>query len=373
MGRYFGAAAALALSAGAAAAGGIDRSGQGIGIIWEKGNYVELSFGHVAPSVSGTDVLGGPTGDVAKDYSTFALAMRKQINDSLALALILDQPFGGDIEYGATSPMLGGTRVDVQAFAATAILQYRATERISIHGGVRYQVADGEIDLRGLAYGGPPPGGVTGYSVALDRAGGVGYVVGAAYEIPDIALRFAITYNSKIRHEFDTTESIAGLGVIATGVTNVDTPQSVNVDFQTGVAPGWLVFGGARWVDWSELQLAPAAFRAATGGAGLIDLEDTTTYTLGVGHRFSDTWSGSASVSYEPEGDPLVSPLAPTNGRMGVTLAAVYTKGNMKVTTGVNYTMLGDAQPETGTPDVARASMTGNSSIGLGVKVGFTF
>ena len=45
----------------------------------------------------------------------------------------------------------------------------------------------------------------------------------------------------------------------------------------------------------------------------------------------------------------------------------------MKITTGINYTKLGDAQPETGTPDVARANFTGNSALGVGVRVGFSF
>jgi long-chain fatty acid transport protein len=65
--------------------------------------------------------------------------------------------------------------------------------------------------------------------------------------------------------------------------------------------------------------------------------------------------------------------LAPTNGRVGVSLAAIYTLDNMKITAGVNYTKVGDAQPETGTPDTARASMEGNTSVGFGLKVAYTF
>ncbi len=116
----------------------------------------------------------------------------------------------------------------------------------------------------------------------------------------------------------------------------------------------------------------PAFFTPRAGG-GLIDLNDTVTYTLGVGRRFSDTWSGAFSVSYEGKDNPLVSPLAPTNGKIGATLAGVYTRDNMKITAGLNYTKVGNAQPETGTPDTARANFTGNSAIGIGIKVDFTF
>ena len=45
--------------------------------------------------------------------------------------------------------------------------------------------------------------------------------------------------------------------------TDVDTPQSVQLDFQTGVAPKTLVFGYVRWVDWSEFSISPARLRAA--------------------------------------------------------------------------------------------------------------
>ena len=69
----------------------------------------------------------------------------------------------------------------------------------------------------------------------------------------------------------------------------------------------------------------------------------------------------------------LVSPLAPTNGKKGITLAAIYTRDNMKISTGINYTKLGDADPETGTPDTARANMRDSDVFGIGVRVGFTF
>lgn len=76
-------------------------------------------------------------------------------------------------------------------------------------------------------------------------------------------------------------------------------------------------------------------------------------------------------MSYEAKGDPLVSPLAPSNGKLGATLAAIYTSGNTKVTAGINYTKLGDAQPQTS--DIARASFTGNSAVGVGIKFGVSF
>jgi len=360
---------ALAMTASAASAGGITRSGQSLGALFEEGRYAELSLGSVNPDVSGNDVAmfgGGSSGSVADRYSQLAFSYKYDINEKLSFAMVLDQPFGADIEYAASSVALGGTIAKAEATALTGLLRYKFNDAFSVHGGARAQRSSANVTLRGLAYG-----GLNGYNVDLAQDTGFGYVVGVAYEKPEIALRVALTYNSAITHDFDTVETLGG-GVIGVTPTEVDTPQSVSLDFQTGVAKDTLVFGQIRWEDWSAFKLDPATFTGLVG-SGLIDLVDTTTYTLGVGRRFNENWSGSVSFSYEGKDDPLVSPLAPTDGKKGVTLAAVYTKDNMKITTGINYTKLGDSTPETGTPDTARADFSGNTALGIGVRVGFRF
>lgn len=358
-----GATTALVLGTMSVQAGGIDRSGQGIGALFEKGSYAEFSFGSVTPEITGTDIAAAPTGDVAGDYTQFGFAYKRDVNDRLSYAIIVDQPFGADIEYGLTSPLLGGTRAIVDSVATTVLLRYKLDENWSVHGGLRADYASGAIDLRGLGYG-----GLNGYSVTFDNDLAAGYVIGAAYEIPDIALRVAISYNSVLKHSFDTRENIAP-GLVTQ--TAVETPQSVNLDFQTGIAKDTLLFGQVRWVDWSEFLVTPAAFGLATGGSSLVTLEDTTTYTLGVGRRFNETWSGAFSLSYEGKGSPVVSPLAPTNGRIGASLAAIYTMDNTKITAGINYTKLGDATAAPG--GVPAAAMSGSSAVGVGIKVGYSF
>lgn len=373
----------LAIMTGAASAGGIDRSNQGIGILFEPGRVVELSLGQISPSVSGTDVAlfgGNGTGNVADDFGQVGLSFKADINDKLSYAVIFDQPFGADVNYGPSSVALGGTTAYAKTGALTGILRYKFNENFSVHAGVRGQRAFGNIDLRGAAYRNPlnpvPFSGFDGYSVDLDADVSYGYLVGVAYERPEIALRVALTYNSAIEHQFDTVETFTtplGITQLAQGVTDVKTPQSVNLDFQTGIAKDTLLFGNIRWVDWKQFQIDPAFLLSRTG-AGLIDIENTTTYTLGIGRRFNETWSGSISFTYEDDIDPLISPLGPTDGRMGVTLAAVYTKGNVKVTTGINYSKLGDAQAETGdNPDQARADFTDNDSVGVGVRIAYKF
>lgn len=369
---------ALLTSAAPVWAGGIERAPQSLGVMFEKGNYVELSFGGVSPEVSGRDepIFGGrETGDVAKGYGFVGLAYKHQFNDNLSGVFIMEQPFGADVAYNpADSIAFGGTQVEVNSTTYTALLRYKFDNNFSVHGGIRGSHADGNVTLNGAGYG-----ALSGYNVDLDGAWGVGWVAGAAYEIPDIAARISLTYNSPVEHDFDTTETHPALPFNIDSETTVKTPRSWVLEGQTGVAPDTLVFGSIRWVKWSEFRVNPAALVGTPPAGfgvdgGLVELDNTTTYTIGVGRKFTENWSGLASLTYEPStGDDLVSPLAPTNGRKGISLAAIYTMDNIKITTGVSYMKLGDASAETGTPDVARAKMEGNDLWGVGVRVGYSF
>lgn len=359
---HFLAIPALLASTAAVHAGGIDRSGQSINALFESGRYAEFSFGHISPDTSGTSVaaLGSAnSGNATEDYMQFGAAYKADINDKLSYAIIYDQPFGADIDYPTgTGYYAAGAQADLDAHALTGLLRYRMNDNFSVHGGLRVQTIEATAAVPFVG----------GYTVDGERDTGVGYVAGVAYERPDIAMRVALTYNSSIDHDVDTTEFGA---VMST--TEIETPQSVNLDFQTGIAADTLLFGGIRWVDWSSFDISPAAYAGATGGASLVSYEnDVFTYSLGVGRRLNDNWSVSASVGYEKSEGGFASNLGPTDGNKSLALAAVYTRDNMKITTGVRYVNIGDA--ETAIPGFAPAAeFEDNDAVAFGVKVGFTF
>lgn len=412
MKRLLSSVAVLAVTAGAAMAGGLDRTGQPINALFEEGgangNYFELSFARTWPDLSGTgvgrefdpplNVFDIPSGfdytDVGGAFSNVGAAVKYTFSERLSGALIFDQPYGADIDYNGDpgSTELGGTRAWAETNEITALLRYKFDERWSVHGGLRYQTAEGEIGLSGLAYGltatqiagvkalaGLPASyvipSVNGYDVELERDGSWGWVAGGSYEIPEIALRVSLTYSSAVTHDMKTTENGLGAFGLPDGLkstTEVKTPQSVNLDFQTGIAEDTLLFGAVRWADWSEFLIDPEYFTAITG-AGLVELDDTITYEVGLGRRINERWAGSVSVAYEAESDKLVSPLAPTNGLWALAVGASYDMGDITVSGGARYTWLGDADPETGTPDVARANFTNNDAVSLGLRIGYDF
>ncbi|MRU14161.1 hypothetical protein FDP25_01840 [Roseovarius sp. A21] len=361
------AAAALTAAAGTATAGGIDRSGQSIGALFQEGNYAELSFGTVSPSVSGS-VVGLASGDMADTYWQLGAAYKQQLTEKLSYAIIFDQPFGADASYPvATGYPLAGTTAELNSSAITGALRYRMDNGFGVHGGLRLQRVDANSTI--------VIGGAQAYNVTGRGDYGVGYLAGVSYERPEIALRVSLTYNSKISSDHDTIENSAvGLGRFS--VTEIETPQSINLDFQTGVAQNTLVFGGVRWVDWSDFVIDPADYRTAFGSPFLSYTDDTYTYTLGVGRRFNDTWSGSVSMTYE-DGDSStpVSNLGPTSGKFGITLGTRYQKDNLSISSGVNVTWIGNATTNVpvGLGVTAPSNFSDNTAVGFGFKVGWNY
>jgi len=359
--------AALLGSASTLHAGGIDRSGQSITALFESGRYAEFSLGSVSPNTSGTSTVfsglaGQDSGNMTDSFFTFGAAYKADINDQLSYALIYDQPFGADVEYPAgTNYFAQGSTAEFNSHALTGLLRYKMPNNFSVHGGIRVQTIEASAAIPFIA----------NYSVDGDRDTGVGYVAGVAYEKPEIALRVSLTYNSKISYDVRTSEnSLLGSNVTE---TEVETPQSVNLEFQTGVAADTLVFGGVRWVDWSSFEIAPNDYSTLTGGGKLLSYEDDVyTYTLGIGRRLSDTWSVAAVVGYEKSNDGFSSNLGPTDGNKSLGLAATYTRDSMEITTGIRYINIGDAETTLDGSNTA-AVFEDNDAVAIGVKVGFTF
>jgi len=366
-GRATAALCAATFAAGGANAGGIDRSGQSITALFEQGRYVELSLANVSPSTSGTAVvtLGGVgSGDLTPSYFQAGAAYKADISDQLSYAIIYDQPYGADVAYPVgTGYFAQGSRAEFRSHAISGILRYKFNNNFSVHGGLKIQSVEATAATPFIS----------NYEVSGDRDTSLGYLAGVAYERPDIALRVSLTYHSSITHDVDTTESSAALGGPNQSVTTIETPQALNLEFQTGIAKDTLLFGGLRWTEYSAFDISPANFGLLTGGGSLLSYEDDIyTWSLGVGRRLSDTWSVSASVGYEKSNGGFQTNLGPTDGNRSLALAAIYTRDNMKVTTGIRYINIGDAQ--TAIPNFAPAAdFEDNDAVAVGVKVGWTF
>ncbi|BCM20117.1 OmpP1/FadL family transporter [Mesorhizobium sp. J8] len=211
------------------------------------------------------------------------------------------------------------TKVESEAFGATCSYKMDAGKgQIRFIGGVFHEDVSGFKEQ--LVAPLPPFIPLTGIG-RLDLEGdGWGWRAGVAYEIPDIALRASLVYNSAVKLDnltgtLDLTQLPAGGNPLLGRVTDVygssEVPQSVELKLQSGIAPGWLAFGSIKWVDWSVLQSIPFCPTATKGliactttspvRATSLDLlyRDGWTVAAGIAHKFNDQWSGAAGITWD--------------------------------------------------------------------------
>ncbi len=394
--------AALLLTTAAASAGGIDRSGNPYAVLFEDGNYLELSFSSVTPDISGDYAAalgGGSTDNMAEAYKSAGIALKYALSDQIDVGLFLNQPYGANANY--TAGAYTGLGADWDSKQIAVVLKYQATPNVSVYAGARSIESQAEIAIpdalnRGgaaaslqagiaaataagdaataaalgaqLAAVAGAPAGAFNYSGSTEADRQTSYIVGAAYERPDIALRVALTYETGFTHTFATTETLAGAGIVgAQSEFEIEMPQAVTLDFQSGVAADTLVFGSIRWAEWSVWEVRPAGYESFANDRVTGLDNDVMTYRLGVGRRLSDSLSVFGRVTYEKANGGEASRLAPTDGSTAIGLGGTYTMDNVKFTGGVEYVMLGDATDGSGT------AFADNSALGLGLSVGFSF
>ena len=363
----------------AAQAAGLDRSGQPINAFLQDGNYMEVGFNALSPNVDGHDNGGRTVGNMADNYYFPTAAIKVQATDQISVGLLYDQPYGADATYNvngsdfASSNLGQGTQVEVRTHNITTLIGYQPTKNWNLYAGPVWQTVEADISLRGSAYG-----ALSGYNIKVDQKEAWGWAAGFAYQIPEIALKAAVTYRSEIKHNADAHES----GKIMDGIYPINpfynnlgvqavTPQSVNFDFQTGLTQNTLAFANVRWVHWDQFTVSPKFLKA--NKQDLISYsDDQWSLNVGLGHKFSDQWSGSVSAGWDSGAGNPVTTLGPTEGYWSIGLGGQYNPTKqMFVQGGVKYFDLGDAKAQTG--GSIKGNFEGNHAIGYGVKVGYKF
>lgn len=358
-------------------AAGLERSITSVAPLFEDGRYLEFSAAYVTSDLSGEGgfvppnfdpgmtgfPITGNTGDLLQSYTQVGAAYKADINERLSYAFLFNQPFGASTTYPTASAALpdvtfvyNGSAADVESYALTAMLAYDVNSNIKVYGGPIVQSISPSASILF-------PG--IGYTVEADTDYGIGYTFGAAYSIPEIAFRVGLTYRSEIEHDLETIENTATLPNPVQTATTFETPDSLTLDFQSGIAEDTLLFGQVHWVDWSEFNISPPIYIGAIGRPLVAYDSDYITYTLGVGRRFTDEWSGAVSVNWEPQEDIELTSLGPVDGRVGVSLGATYENDKMKISGGISYTQLGSAR------NVLNTDFDDGEAIGVGFRIGF--
>ncbi len=327
-------AVSLALSGGilTAHAGGLERSSQDFDILFDDGNVVETGATFVAPqrklkNIRGNQFPVNPVRnqnfgkpfdtevDEGKSYWVPKVSAKFQLTDDLGCAVQYREPWGIDTDSGINNARMFSAieqKISSRDYGLNCAYRFAITDKgfLRILGGISYQ------ELKGKQTKISPLSSTSFANSNLDvEDSAVGWRIGAAYEIPEIALRASLVYQSKINYDLDGTVTVApigtGLSFTTPVIGSVATPQSVEFKFQTGIAPDWLALASIKWTDWKSITKvgfnnsgdAPFLMGQFPIGSEVTSLDlyykDGWTLMGGVGHKFNDKWSGAATLTWD--------------------------------------------------------------------------
>lgn len=321
-----------------AMAGGLERGGYNIDLLFDEGRFAgESAVTYVNPQrklknvrdVDTTTAFPVPTGagggnlnglsdsvDDTEGYWVPRIGAKAAVNDAVDCMFDYSEPWGAHTKPGrdwAGANENIETKVESHNYAATCSYKFDVGPgQLRLIGGAFHQEVYGFKERLVQDFAGfPVPLSGVG---RLDLEGdGWGWRAGVAYEIPEYAFRASLVYNSEVKLDditgtLDLSQVNPTLYPAAFDVHGAqDMPDVVELKVQSGIAPGWLAFGSVKWTDWSQLQKIPFCTAAVTGtcttanGVTTLDLgyRDGWTVTGGVGHKFNEQWSGAVSVTWD--------------------------------------------------------------------------
>ena len=317
------------------------------------------------------------------------VALKFQLNPQVSWGLIYDQPYSIDIAYhydpvfaGATLPIEAAT-IQFESHNLTSLIGFQPNDNWNFYTGVRYQSLEGNLYLSGQTFY-----IFNGYRATFERDAARGWLAGISYQIPEYFFRTALTYRSAITHHNKTTESII-VGTNPAPYTEIQTPQSVNLDFQTALTDRNALYGTLRWSNWQNFVIQPPKFGAVIDYAALqfpevkpfrmIDYrEDQWSGKIGLAHQWPSFGINSIELLWDSGTGNPASTLNPSDGYWGIGLGHLYKiQETWDIATGLYY--LKFQKPEISlsepiTPQIAGLSaVSDNSAWILGMKLGYHF
>lgn len=381
-----GSTAALIAATVTAGAGGYQRGQADTDILYEPGPFsARFGYTYVEPR-RGFESVNGVAGSYGTYTGTYQIPSFsvKYANDIVGCAGTFTESFAAEADYSGlpggaqpapfNNPFGSRNRAqefESQEFGATCRVSYDLNRgRVSVLGGVFVEDFDfsassfANQNVTGLVAAGNPllggaiaPGSGTpfagaqfiapiGVNVDANDGYSAGFRIGAAYEIPEIALRAQILYRSEVEHDsisgsglisgsaptfvrlangsIVSTQTFGNLVSAATGVAGIGnqlaaslpttgtflgrqnaslntatSPASLNLNVQTGIAEGTLLLGSLRWTDWSSNRAVLTQVGAAPATVTPFYWRDGYTASIGLGRALTENISGVVSLGYD--------------------------------------------------------------------------
>ena len=384
--------ALAALSAASiASAAGLDRSGQDITAFLQDGVYAEAVYTYLDADVSGEDTSTkrNKIDDIAESYDFFRYGVKADIDDTFSVGILYDEPFGAAADYSGKNdfvshepnPNFGGfiqpngeaTNVEVRTENLTGILgaKFGENKEFQVYGGPVAQRVQADVKLRGKAYG-----LADGYTTHISAGQDYGWLAGASYSKPEIALQAALTYRSEIEHNLSLSENFPALALKqmnpnSVGEIEIVTPKSVNFDFQTGINPTTLATAKVRWVPWSDFEIVPPLYNQASKLSLVSYDKDQWLVELGLAKRLTPALAVTGNIGWDSGAGNPVTSLGPIEGYYSAGLGAKYNvTENWAISAGGKYLWFGDAKGQIPTKTIV-SDFESNDGFVLGVKVSY--
>ena len=359
--------------------------------IYQEGSYAEVGTSSIDYDVKGK-TQANKTHKMAKDQTRTSLAFKMEYGDFdigltryMSGAIQLDgQNTAAKVDPPGCNPLVAAAAAnvaqagycsivpsaDVTAHSIALLGKYSINDNISVLGGInRYDVETSTVTT------------VAGhYVVSGDE---MAPVVGAAYENKEIALRVELMVQAETDMTLSAASAIAS-AVPTTALTGARLviPQTMTLNFQSGIAKDTLLFGSVHKADWKTAQIAiPANTAGVNPVTGALDQAVTnvgsdfanrTAYSIGIGRKLSDSISVLGSYATEGGGGATsTDPFTLTDGSQTIALGARYTYENMTVSGGYSYTKVGDVKMTHATG--LSSDYKDNKVTGIGLKIGFSF
>lgn len=383
---------------GTSFAAAFEQSNQTIQSFFEKEHYAEVSFAWTHPNVSGqvqhTEILEQlgiqdfSTGQLANNQLVINAALKLQLHPQISWGFIYDQPFYVDVAY-QYSPVFTGEPTEIEAadiefdsHNLTSIFGYQPDPNWNLYAGLSYQTLEGNLSLVGESFS-----VFNGYHVQLEQNADWGWLAGISYQIPEYFFSSSLTYRSAINHQLQTTESLI-VGTTTPSFTKIQTPQSINLDIQTGLPSQNIFYAGLRWVNWQDFVIQPPKFGTVIDYAALefpevkdikmIDYqEDQWSAKLGIAHQWPSSMINSFEILWDSGTGNPASTLNPSDGYWGVGLGYFQNfQKHWDIATGLYY--LKFQKPKTDTnasiPQFVGLSAVDDNDVWVvGMKLGYHF
>jgi len=344
--------------------------------MYADGNQAAVSYASIDASVVGYNSAVGPTTKkaVVKDQMVSNFAGKFDVGDSLSVGLSAYR--SGAIQLEGGNAVGAGVNLaptgDVDLDTSALMVRYSLNENISLIGGLTQNaLKDGNVTTLAGSYN------VSGKNEQ-------GYVIGAAYSIPEIALRAELTYQPKTT--IQTTAAYTGAGSFqgfnnASAATELALPDTYVLSFQTGIAADTLLTASYRKANWSKAQISVNVANAAPFSSANIGtaFSDSEAYSVGIGRKFTENLSGSITYSKE-EGSSATSTstslFTVSNGSEAISIGVQYKRDDMTISGGISQRTVGYVTVDPGlSAPLAGHTMiySGNSVTAMGVKIAFAF